>query len=708
MFFYKITKNINLVYTNSRHEKNIIVMKDYLSRQKYEQYSEEDHYVWSALFARNQEINATAVSSEYSEAFSRLSFNKDRIIDLDELSSVIRHLCGWQLMPVTWITPHHDLFCLLSNRKYPVVTRIRRVGEIGFSSQPDIFHDCYGCLPLLLNDTFRKFLEQIGGIALRFIGNGRAIEYLGRLYWHVCKMGVILEDGMLKPYGGAIVSSLAEKNNVFDKTIPKYPYNLSRIFCSGFDATKLQRAYFFIGSFDDLLASVPAIEQQINDILCRKEKPVTLRDYSIASPLKDNFRNVIGFLNDVQFHFRNAISFVAGQPDETFFDVEGSLEKVKVFASFIAKKSGKTHGSAFDNIGQYGKTKGMINEIVADHLGVDERIYVNGEDIVITTGAQEAFSIIVGALLDPGRDMILIEDPCYIGISGFARVFGYSIDAVRTTKDGIDLVDLEEKIVKYSSEGIFVKLVYVIPDHQNPTGNSMPVENKLALLRLSLRYNFLIIEDGVYNSFTYSGIIVPTMKSMDTHCRVIHVGSFSKSLFPGLRVGYIVADQRYGDEGGDVFPLSDELAKVKAQITNNTSSISQAIVGGVLLSSNYSLRRLNEIKLASYKEKRDKILSCLNSEIGRHKEDWSGGIFWNEPEGGFFIRMGLPFEISENDIVECARSFNVIICPMEFFFLNGGGRDQIRLTFSNLKLEGIEQGIKNLSAFLKSKIVIKN
>ena len=150
--------------------------------------------------------------------------------------------------------------------------------------------------------------------------------------------------------------------------------------------------------------------------------------------------------------------------------------------------------------------------------------------------------------------------------------------------------------------------------------------------------------------------------------------------------------------------LINEMVKVKAQLTNNTSTIIQAILGGILLNKGCSLSDWSRPKFESYKRKRDHIVKLLNEHIGVYSNDWASDIQWNEPDGGFFIKMSLPFAIDVKEVSACAKSFGVIFCPMRYFYLDGGGENEIRLTFSNLSLAAIEKGIEQLSGYLKSKI----
>jgi monomeric phenylalanine-4-hydroxylase len=670
--------------------------------QDYEIYSEEDHQTWQTLIKRHK-LKVNKISSEYLDGFSHLKLSETRIIRIDEISERLEGITGWTLVPVTGLIPTKDFFYMLLNRKYPVTVSIRKSHEIEFSEQPDIFHDVCGHLPLLTNEKFLKFLTAYSLIALKYVNNDRAIEFLGRLYWYTYEMGIIRENGEFKAYGGAVITSADEITNLANAKIQKYNFDVDQIFRTVYNPFKLQNEYFVIDSFDDLFNCLEVLETKIIEHLLMPEQDCTIRNYSLNPKIGKGFNNVIGFLNDTQYKFPNAISFVAGQPDENFFDIENQLDKFDVYVNYLCKKTGQGRKTVINKIGQYSKTKGIINEIISEYLRNDENISIAPEHILITVGAQEAFSIIVGAICDRDNDVIVVEDPSYIGLSSFAKVFDYNICGVPIDEEGIMIKRLKSKIIEINGCGKRVKLVYVIPDYQNPSGACMSIGNRLKLLELARQYNFLIIEDSVYNSFTYAQKKHPTLKSLDTSNRVIYVGSFSKSLFPGLRVGVIAADQVMENEFGENVLLIDEMVKVKAQLTNNTSTISQAILGGVLVELNFSLSDWSKPKFESYKKKRNAIVEALNKNIKIFADSWAREITWNEPDGGFFIKMALPFAIDIAEVLQCAEKFNVIFCPMRNFYLETGGENEIRLTFSNLSLDQIEKGIAQLAAFLKFK-----
>jgi monomeric phenylalanine-4-hydroxylase len=679
-------------------------MTSYIVNQHYENYTEEDHNVWKTLCERQGKLDQERISRDYLKGFINLEIDRERIVRIDEVSKRLEAISGWTLVPVTGLLPTRDFFYMLINKRYPVTVPIRKPFEIDFSEQPDIFHDICGHLPLLTNEKFTRFLTAYSIIAIKYINHDRAVEFLGRLYWYTYEMGLINEDGQTKPYGGAVITSAEEIGNVYNGNVAKYPFDLEHIFKTAYNPFKLQNEYFIINSFDDLFNSLEHLEDTLQKHLLLKEPDLLLRNYSINANLGNGFNNVIGFLNDIQYRYPKATSFVAGQPDENFFDIPDYLSKFDVFVDHMAAKTGQSREHVIKKIGQYNKTKGIVNDIVAEHLRVDENIHVREEDILMTVGAQEAFGIIVSTICDREDDIILVEDPSYIGVSSFAKIFDYNIKGISTDEEGINLQELKNTLLMLNSVKKRVKLLYVIPDYQNPSGSCMPIGNRLKLLELAERYNFLIIEDSVYNSFTYAQKKNPTLKSLDKFNRVIYVGSFSKSLFPGLRLGLIAANQQIENAFGETVSLIDEMVKVKAQLTNNTPTINQAILGGVLLNLQYSLSEWSKPKFESYKKKQGVMINALDKYIGT--QNWATDITWNRPEGGFFIKMTVPFRIDNEAVVECARSYNVIFCPMQYFYLGSGGENEIRLTFSNLSVTEIEHGVKQLSEFLKSRLTV--
>lgn len=677
-------------------------MDAYITQQFYENYSESDHETWRILCDRQNNLDQSKIAKVYLDGFKSLNIGNSKIPKIKDISDRLKEVSGWTLIPVTGLLKPKEFFLMLINKEYPVTVPIRKQHELDFSEQPDIFHDICGHLPLLTSEPFVKYLTKFSIIAIKYVKNERAIEFLGRLYWYTYEMGLIREEGQNKPYGGAVLTSSEEIKNIERKKEAIYKFDIEHIFKTKYNPFDLQNEYFFINSFEELFQSLGSIEEKLIRHLYSTEHDNVLRNFSINPKL--GFNNVIGFLNEIQFKHPGTISFVAGQPDENFFDIEKNMSRFGTYIKERALSSGLDEKEILKQTGQYNKTSGIINDILVKYLRNDENINVKESDLIVTVGAQEAFAIIVSTICNTENDLILMEDPSYIGVSSFAKVFGYRTKGVKMDEDGIDLDHLRTRILDAHKTHDRVKLVYVIPDYQNPTGSCMSTGSRLKLLEMAEKYNFLIIEDSVYNSFTYLQQKNPTLKSLDKNNRVIYVGSFSKSLFPGLRIGLIVCDQSIENENGEVVPLAHEMSKVKAQLSNNTSTISQAILGGILLDLNYSLQTYNEAKFNSYKEKNKALLQALHEYIGTHRNSWAKGIHWTEPQGGFFVKVTVPFEVNESSVIESAEKFGIMFSPMRFFYLDKGGEQEIRLTFSNLSLEEITQGVKKLADYFKYRI----
>jgi (S)-3,5-dihydroxyphenylglycine transaminase len=176
---------------------------------------------------------------------------------------------------------------------------------------------------------------------------------------------------------------------------------------------------------------------------------------------------------------------------------------------------------------------------------------------------------------------------------------------------------------------------------------------------------------------------------------VIYLGSFAKSCFPGARVGFLVADQTVVDDEGRRTLLADEMSAIKSMLTVNTSPISQAVIGGVLVSSGGSLRTANRDKVAFYRNNLRTMLGALDDHFPRPGRG-ERGVRWNVPDGGFFVVVDVPFEAGEKLLELSAERFGVLWTPMSFFYADGGAR-AIRLSCSYLKAERIAEGVRRLS-----------
>jgi (S)-3,5-dihydroxyphenylglycine transaminase len=307
--------------------------------------------------------------------------------------------------------------------------------------------------------------------------------------------------------------------------------------------------------------------------------------------------------------------------------------------------------------------------------------------------------ILLLGLFEPG-DALLVGDPSYIGITGLARIAGVPLAPVPAREHGLDPADVARVAGEVRRSGLRPRALYDVPDFSNPLGSRMPLETRRALLRVAREQELLIFEDNPYGMFCYDGERLPTLKALDEDRTVIYLGSFSKTLYPGLRVGFLVADQEVVGVGGHRTPLSQELSKVKSLTTVTSSPVAQAIVGALLLERQGSLSGLVEEKLPFYRGNRDRMLDCLERSLGGVE-----GVSWNRPDGGFFLTVDLPFAFGEEELRSCARDHGVIVCPMTFFVLTPGRERQIRLSFSYVTPEQIEEGIGRLARFVQARVL---
>ena len=409
--------------------------------------------------------------------------------------------------------------------------------------------------------------------------------------------------------------------------------------------------------------------------------------------------DVMGFLNEVQMRYPDAISMASGRPDEEYFDLENFPEYMEFYLDSMVKSERKDRVQILRQLGQYNRAKGIVNKLISEYLHKDEQILADPEDIVVTVGSQEGMAITALTLCDREKDIIVTEDPSYVGMTHLSILLGYDIRPVPMSDSGLDLDCLEALVQGRVSPEKRVKLVYVIPDFQNPTGKRMGLGDRQRLLELADEYGFFILEDNAYRSFVYEDEQIPTIKALDKRDRVIHLHSFSKVVCPSLRLGALVAGQRM--EGAE--RLSDLMARVKGYISVNTSGIDQAILGGILLKNDLSLRSYNKAKLISIKRKRDMVLLALARHFRSGRFCWEKNVLWNMPAGGFFITVTVPFPVDKSEAVFCAERYGLIFTPMSFFHLHQKTNNQIRLAFSNLPDAAIDLAISKLALYVQTK-----
>jgi len=362
----------------------------------------------------------------------------------------------------------------------------------------------------------------------------------------------------------------------------------------------------------------------------------------------------------------NIISFAGGVPNpETF-----PAERIASIAEQVVREK--------RNVAlQYGPTRGLprLCESIA---AIDRaRGFEHGaDDVIVTTGSQQALDLIAHTLLDPG-DVVAVEMPTYIG--GSASFFARSAELAGVAQDDEGIVPESLREVASRTR---VKLLYTIPNFQNPSGRLMTQERRAAVLALANEFDFLVIEDDPYGELVYvDGADTTAMKSRDTEDRVIYLGSFSKVLAPGLRCGWMVAAK----------PLLERLEIAKQAADLCSGMLDQSIVDEFVAAGELA-PQIERVR-AFYRGKR----GVLIEELERH---FSGRAKWTSAGGGLFTFVTLNDAIDTAALVPEAVANGVAYIPGGPFFVDGSGRNTMRLTFAKEGDERLREGVSRLARVL--------
>jgi (S)-3,5-dihydroxyphenylglycine transaminase len=415
---------------------------------------------------------------------------------------------------------------------------------------------------------------------------------------------------------------------------------------------------------------------------------------AIGDPQMDSMR----MLSETAMRFPAALSFSSGAPYDGTHDPATLPVYLDRYLRHL-REGGVPEQRIRKLLFQYGPVNGFIREEVARNLRQDEGIDVPADAVMITSGCQEAMLVALRGLITGPQDVLLTVSPAYVGILGAARMLDVPLVGVPEGPDGLDPDTLAAAVADVRASGRRPVAVYLIPDFSNPSGTVVPLAARHRLLELAQRERLVVLEDNPYGLFARDGEQLPTMKSLDRHGSVLYLGSFAKTAFPGARLGYLVADQPVSGPGGSVRTLAEELSRAKSMFTVGTSSLSQAVVGGMLVEHDYDLRTATRATAAVYAERLDTTLAALAAHFPpeRHAEH---GVSWNTPRGGFFLTVEVPFVADLAAMERCARDFGVSWAPMSMFHVGGGGDRAMRLGFSNLAPDDIREGVARLARFI--------
>jgi (S)-3,5-dihydroxyphenylglycine transaminase len=438
----------------------------------------------------------------------------------------------------------------------------------------------------------------------------------------------------------------------------------------------------------------PVGEIRVNGV----DGPVALQQEWLHAGIVDPAMDSMRLLSETAMRFPDALSFSSGAPYDGTHDLGNLSLHIDRYIKHLRDR-GVPEARITRLMFQYGPVNGFIQDEVARMLKQDEGIDVPASAIMITHGFQEAALVALRGLFTSPDDVLLAVSPAYVGIRGAARMLDVRIKGVTEGPDGLDPEDVAAAARAVRAEGKRPVAVYLVPDFANPSGTLLPLEARHRLLQVAAEENLMILEDNPYGLFARDGETMPTLKSLDTKGNVIYLGSFAKSTFPGARLGYMVADQPVTDESGTTRTLAEVLSKAKAMYSVGSSSLSQAVVGGILVENDYNLRAATRELTAVYLERLETTLACMAEHFPEEKYQ-DHGVRWNKPRGGFFLVVEVGFRADLASMERCARDYGVSWAPMDMFYLEGGGDREMRLGFSNLAPDAIREGISRLARFI--------
>lgn len=368
------------------------------------------------------------------------------------------------------------------------------------------------------------------------------------------------------------------------------------------------------------------------------------------------------------------ISYASGIGDVNLFPAE---EFRKVLQAVMRRD-----GIAALDYGErsgYGPLRESISHILAS-----QGLHTQSENILITAGSQQALSLVSQLLLNPG-DVILVESPTYSGALDLFRALGFKVVGIPVDTQGMQVEALEKLLQQYHP-----KLIYTIPNFHNPTGTCLTSARRRQLLILADRYNVPILEDDFVGDLRYEGRTQPALKALDPGGRVIYVSSFSKMLMPGLRVGFLVA------EG----PVYDSLVNFKRVNDLATSTLIEHALEAYVTVGRYQAHLHRSCQI--FRKRRDVMVSAIRRYLPT-------GIRFDTPQGGLFIWLQLPKDLTSEELLPLARKEGVDFAPgSPFFPEETESSSWLRLNFVAQAPAEIEEGIKRLgSAVRRSKAVEK-
>jgi len=368
------------------------------------------------------------------------------------------------------------------------------------------------------------------------------------------------------------------------------------------------------------------------------------------------------------------ISLAGGLPDTSTFPAED-------MAALMARVAADASARAL----QYGPTEGM-DELKACIVQVmaEEGMYVDTDDLLVTTGGQQVIDLVCKTLVDPG-DVIVAEGPTYPGAVPTFGAYEADVVQIEMDADGMRVDLLEETLDRLEDEGRTPKFIYTVPTFQNPAGVTMALDRRRRLVRIAAEREILVLEDNPYGLLRYEGEPLPPLYALDRGEYVIYLGTFSKILSPGLRLGWTAAPR----------PVLEKLNLSKQGADLCSSTFGQHFVIAYFEQRDWRtlLGRLRDL----YRHRRDTMLDALAEHFPREAD-------WTRPNGGLFIWATLPDYIDTTDLLARALREHVAFVPGRAAYLDGRGGSAMRLNFSGVGEDALREGVARIGQVVNEQV----
>jgi len=368
------------------------------------------------------------------------------------------------------------------------------------------------------------------------------------------------------------------------------------------------------------------------------------------------------------------ISLAGGLPDTSTFPPD-------TFAAITQRIAAESCAKAL----QYGPTEGLpeTKDCIAAVMAA-EGMHVDHEDMLVTTGGQQVIDLVTKTLIDPG-DVVIAEGPTYPGAVPVFCAYQADVVQIEMDSEGMRIDLLEQALERLEREGRRPKFIYTVPSFQNPAGVTLAPARRRRLVEIAHERELLVLEDNPYGLLRYEGAAPAPLHALDGGVYVMYLGTFSKILSPGIRLGWVAAPP----------PVLEKINLGKQAADLCTSTLSQLMVQAWFEQGRWQdyVESLTEL----YRARRDTMLDALADHFPPQAE-------WTRPSGGLFIWATLPDFIDTTDLLARALRDNVAFVPGEAAYLDGRGRNAMRLNFSGSNEESIREGIRRIGEVISEQV----